>query len=121
MAFFRPSLNEHGLTEQQWRVIRILHQHGEVELYKLSELACILKPSMTGVLNRLIRDGYAIKRKSHEDQRRIHISLTKQGKKAFDSMKEDMENNYRRIQDQFGAEKMEELLRLLNELKKIRP
>ncbi|MGB8973723.1 MAG: homoprotocatechuate degradation operon regulator HpaR, partial [Pseudomonas capeferrum] len=23
MAFFRPLLNEHDLTEQQWRVIRI--------------------------------------------------------------------------------------------------
>lgn len=121
MAFFRPLLNEHGLTEQQWRVIRILHEHGEVELYKLAELACILKPSMTGVLNRLTRDGYAVKRKCHEDQRRVHISLTKQGKQAFYSMAEEMENNYRRIQNQFGTEKMQDLIRLLNEFKKIQP
>ncbi|MFP3560813.1 homoprotocatechuate degradation operon regulator HpaR, partial [Paraburkholderia sp. SIMBA_049] len=26
MAFFRPALNAHDLTEQQWRVIRILRQ-----------------------------------------------------------------------------------------------
>lgn len=50
MSFFRPSLNQHGLTEQQWRVIRILRQQGEMESYQLANQACILRPSMTGVL-----------------------------------------------------------------------
>ncbi|MFL1453986.1 homoprotocatechuate degradation operon regulator HpaR [Marinobacter sp. GN3S48] len=121
MAFFRPALNEHGLTEQQWRVIRILNQHKEVEVYRLAELACILKPSMTGVLNRMIRDGYVIKRKSDTDQRRVHVRLTEKGENAFAAMKEDMERNYQRIQDQFGKDKMQELLQLLNEFKKINP
>lgn len=121
MAFFRPSLNKHGFTEQQWRVIRILNQHQEVEVYRLAELACILKPSMTGVLNRMIRDGYVVKRKCDADQRRVHVKLTEKGEEAFASMKEDMERNYQKIQDQFGDEKMQELLKLLNEFKRISP
>jgi hypothetical protein len=32
-----------------------------------------------------------------------------------------MESNYRRIEAQFGEEKMEQLLALLNELKNIKP
>ncbi|TBW59536.1 homoprotocatechuate degradation operon regulator HpaR [Marinobacter halodurans] len=121
MSFFRPSLNQHGLTEQQWRVIRILRQHGEMESYRLAEMACILKPSMTGVLNRLIRDGYVQKRKCLEDQRRVHVRLTDKGQQCFVSMSGDMERNYRRIQEQFGDDKMDQLLELLNELKRIRP
>ena len=62
MAFFRPLLNEHDLTEQQWRVIRILRQQGELESHQLAHLACILKPSMTGVLGRLERDGIVRRR-----------------------------------------------------------
>lgn len=58
MGFFRPLLNEHGLTEQQWRIIRILWQRGEMESHQLAKQACILKPSMTGVLSRMERDGY---------------------------------------------------------------
>jgi hypothetical protein len=57
MSVFRPSLNEHGLTEQQWRIIRILERYGELEIYQLAELACILKPSMTGVLVRMEAAG----------------------------------------------------------------
>lgn len=121
MAFFRPSLNEHDLTEQQWRVIRILRQQGELENHQLAQQACILKPSMTGVLARLERDGLVRRQKSQQDQRRVFVNLTEQGERCFVSMSEDMENNYRKIQDQFGEEKMQQLLGLLNELKSIKP
>ena len=53
MAFFRPLLNQHGLTEQQWRVIRLLKQRGDTEMHELANQACILKPSMSGVLVRM--------------------------------------------------------------------
>lgn len=121
MVFFRPSLNQHGLTEQQWRIIRILHQQGEMESYQLAHLACILKPSMTGVLARLERDGLVSRCKPAHDQRRMHISLTEKGQQCFLSMSEDMENNYRRIQAQFGEAKLQQLLGLLNDLKQIKP
>lgn len=121
MSFFRPLLNQHGLTEQQWRVIRILRQHGEMESYRLADMACILKPSMTGVLARLERDGIVSRRKAPHDQRRVFIALTEQGHQCFLSMSEGMENNYQRIQQQFGEDKMQQLLGLLNELKQIKP
>jgi len=121
MSFFRPLLNQHNLTEQQWRVIRILRQHGEMESYRLAELACILKPSMTGVLSRLERDGIVSRCKPPHDQRRVYINLTEQGQQCFLSMSDGMESNYRKIQEQFGEEKLQQLLGLLNELKQIKP
>lgn len=121
MAFFRPSLNANGLTEQQWRVIRILSQEGELESHQLALQACILKPSMTGVLSRLERDGLIRRQKSQQDQRRVFVSLTERGEASFAKMSGDMERNYQKIYAQFGQEKMDQLLKLLNELKKIEP
>lgn len=121
MAFFRPALNAHDLTEQQWRVIRILRQQGELESHQLAELACILKPSMSGVLKRLERDGLVARRKSPEDQRRVFITLTDKGQQAFLAMSEEMARNYDRILSQFGEAKLEQLMQLLNEMKKIKP
>ncbi|MBB3273861.1 homoprotocatechuate degradation operon regulator HpaR [Pseudomonas monteilii] len=121
MAFFRPLLNEHDLTEQQWRVIRILKQHSELENYQLAELACILKPSMTGVLGRLERDGLVRRQKAAQDQRRVFVTLTERGEACFASMKEGMEANYQKIQAQFGEEKLQQLMGLLNDLKRIAP
>ena len=121
MAFFRPLLNEHDLTEQQWRVIRILSQQGELESYQLAHLACILKPSMTGVLSRLERDGLVRRQKAAQDARRVFVSLTERGEVCFESMREGMEANYRKIQAQFGEDKLAQLMGLLNELKRIEP
>ena len=80
MSFFRPSLNQHGLTEQQWRVIRILSQHDELEIYQLAELACILKPSMTGVLVRMEAAGMVHRRKAEQDQRRVLVTPGRKGR-----------------------------------------
>lgn len=92
-----------------------------MEVHCLAELACILKPSMTGMLNRLERDGLVTRRKSEQDQRRVLIRLTNQGQQCFLVMVGDMENNYSRILQQFGEDKLQELLRLLSELKQIEP
>lgn len=121
MRFFRPQLNLHGLTEQQWRVIRILRQNGEMESHRLARLACILKPSMSGVLLRLERDGMVRRRKQEQDQRRVLVSLAPKGEQCFESMSMEMERNYQRIQERLGPEKLAELLALLQELKGIRP
>lgn len=121
MAFFRPSLNARDLTEQQWRIIRILRQQGELESHQLASLACILKPSMSGVLARLERDGYVRRWRSTEDQRRVFVRLTDQGQQRFVEMSGDMERNYRRLVDQFGEEKLTQLLSLLDDLKTVSP
>ena len=121
MAFFRPSLNQHGLTEQQWRIIRILRQSGEMEIHQVANQACILKPSMSGVLARMERDGVVRRWKAPQDQRRVYVGLTELGQQCFVAMSEDMARNYQRILEQFGEEKLQQLLGLLGELKQIKP
>lgn len=121
MAFFRPSLNQHDLTEQQWRIMRILRQQGEIEIFQLAQQACILKPSMTGVLARMERDGLIRRWKSEYDQRRALVCLSEKGQQCFVDMSDGMERNYQRIIEQFGEDKLQQLLGLLNELKQIKP
>lgn len=120
MSFFRPSLNQHGLTEQQWRIIRILSQQGELEINQLADLACILRPSMTGVLTRMEAAGMVRRRKAEQDQRRVLVQLDAEGEALFESMSQDMERNYGRLQEQFGEEKLKTLLALLNDLKALK-
>ncbi|MGG2396604.1 homoprotocatechuate degradation operon regulator HpaR [Pseudomonas sp. SH1-B] len=117
MRFFRPLLNQRGLTEQQWRVIRILHQQGELESHRLAHLACILKPSMCGVLERLERAGMLQRTRLASDQRRVLVRLSEQGEQCFAETCEEMERSYRRIQQQLGEEKLVQLVGLLQELR----
>ena len=84
MGYFRPMLNEHGLTEQQWRVIRVLQEYGELEFHKLSRIALIQPPSLTGILTRLERADLVRRTRSRSDQRRLHLSLTPAGLRRFE-------------------------------------
>jgi len=70
------------LTEKQWRIIRILSQHDELEINRLAELACILKPSMTGVLVRMEVVGMVGCCKAEQDQRRVLVWLAEKGRPA---------------------------------------
>src|SRR3954471_21942284 len=52
MRHFRPSLRNHGLTEQQWRILRALASIDAIEVTELARLAFLLGPS----LSRILRD-----------------------------------------------------------------
>jgi DNA-binding MarR family transcriptional regulator len=67
------------------------------------------------------RGGFVRRWRSADDQRRIFVGLTDQGQQRFIEMAGDMEQNYRRLVDQFGEDKLGQLLKLLDELKAVAP
>lgn len=120
MTHFRPALNDIGLTEQQWRIIRILAQYGELESTHLAEKACILKPSLTGIIRRLTEMELVVRRRGDNDQRFVFIDLTKNGEDIFKKMSVEMEKRYDNIHQKMGDEKIEALLELLKEVQKLK-
>ena len=120
MGVFRPQLNELGLTEQQWRIIRVLHEHDDLEFHELVHLACILPPSLTGMLTRLERKGLLRRRKVATDQRRLHVSLTRDGSARFEEMSHRMEELYLVIEAQFGRQRLAQLFALLQRVQELR-
>lgn len=121
MSFFRPILQEAGLTEQQWRVIRALNEYEELESKQLAELCCILSPSLTGIINRLESQGHLKRRKSTEDQRRVLISLTDQAKALFRELSPRLEGRYAHLTSQLSQEKIQQLNELLTEIIDLEP
>jgi len=121
MNFFRPVLQEISLTEQQWRIIRALAEHQELESKQLADLCCILSPSLTGIINRLEQQGYIQRRRSAEDQRRVLISLTDKAQAMFEQVTPLLEDRYREISQQFTQENLDQLSELLNKLSALKP
>lgn len=115
MTFFRPILNRYNLTEQQWRIIRVVDDKRSVDFDTLSKLTCILKPSLTGILNRMERDGLIFKLKPLNDQRKLFISLTQNGQNISKQAHCEIESGYKAIESSFTQEKLALLLTLLDE------
>ena len=116
MAHTRPNLREHGLSDQQWRVLRVLGEHGTVETGRVAREAYILGPSLTGVLTRMERDGLIERARDPEDQRRTVVNATAQGLRLVETLSVAIEAHYAWMDKALGTEKLTQLYALLDEL-----
>jgi homoprotocatechuate degradation regulator HpaR len=116
IARFRPILNEHGITEQQWRIVRALIDTGPMEPREIGELCRISSPSLAGVLSRMEELGYIKRKRLDHDQRRLMVSLTARSRKLSAAMAPRIEATYRGIESVIGAEFSSNLYRALDEL-----
>jgi homoprotocatechuate degradation regulator HpaR len=116
MVRTRPSLREHGLSDQQWRVLRVLGEHGTVETGRVAREAYILGPSLTGVLARMERDGLVRRERDPADQRRTVVEATAKGLKMVERLSRSVEGHYQWLEKSLGRQKLAQLYELLDEL-----
>lgn len=109
MARFRPILAENGLTEQQWRVIRALVEDNGLESTELAERTLILKPSMTGIIDRLERDELVLRKKDKEDGRKTCLWLTRKSKRLYERIMPLIQTEYNDMQDAFSEKSWKNL------------
>jgi len=104
ISYFRPILNAHGITEQQWRIVRVLLDVPALEPRQIGELCAISSPSMAGVLERMEQAGYIARRRVEHDQRRVLVSLTPKARELAAGMASDIDATYRRIEERLGTQ-----------------
>ncbi|SMR73024.1 homoprotocatechuate degradation operon regulator, HpaR [Aliiroseovarius halocynthiae] len=112
---FRQELDDIGLTVQQWRVIRVLAEGKPCCATELAERCVLMPPSLSRILKTLTERGL-IERIEDTDARRRRVQITTEGCRRYTAMSQKAAGIYEDLEEKFGAEKMETLLDLLNEL-----
>lgn len=116
MRQFRPSLRDHGLTEQQWRILRALAAVDAIEVTELAHVAFLLGPSLSRIL-RDLEARHLIERKvAKADLRRAVVSISAKGVKLIEAVAPTSEAIYADITRRYGARKLAELQDLLRTL-----
>jgi homoprotocatechuate degradation regulator HpaR len=118
MAKFRPMLARHDINEQQWRVVRVLGEHGELDATQLAERALVLGPSLTRMIKTLEKRKLIATRNDKADGRRTIISVTAKAKALITEVTPESAAIYNEIEKKFGFEQMEQLLDLLEAVAK---
>ena len=116
MRQFRPSLRQHGLTEQQWRILRALASIEAVEVTELARTAFLLGPSLSRILRDLEARNLIERKTAKADQRRSMVSISEKGVKLMAFVAPSSEAIYAEITRRFGARKLAELQEMLGEL-----
>ncbi len=113
MQQFRPNLRRHGVTEQQWRVLRALQSRGGLEVTELARATCLLPPSLSRILRDLEARRLVVRRPVDNDLRRSRISIAPDGIALIEEVAPDSEAIYAEITRRFGALRLAELQGLL--------
>jgi homoprotocatechuate degradation regulator HpaR len=118
MRQFRPSLRSHGLTEQQWRILRALAAVDAIEVTELARVAFLLGPSLSRIL-RDLEASHLIERKlAKADLRRSVVSISARGLRLIEAVAPTSEAIYAAITRRYGARKLAELQDMLHELER---
>ena len=115
MSQFRPMLAEHGLTEQQWRVLRALTDR-PMTVGSVAERTCLLGPSLSRMLASMEQRSLIVRTIDRADGRRTRIAIAAAGRDLVTRIAPESERVYRDIEGALGVDELDELHRLLDRL-----
>lgn len=116
MRRIRPYLQEHDLTEQQWRVLRVLDEVGPLEPTELGERCVVLTPSLTRILGHLEKRQMIRREKHPTDKRKQVIHLADAGAQVIADIAPRAKVVYDELEQAFGRPQMNNLLNKLGKL-----
>lgn len=116
MKRFRPMLARHGITEQQWRVVRVLCEQGPLSASEAAERASILGPSLTRIIKTLEEAGLIVSERAAADGRRVVLEATPAGVEVIKSAAAERRTIYRDLEKLHGRQFIEDLLDRLETL-----
>ncbi len=99
---FRPILNDVGVTEQQWRVVRALLERGPMEPRQIGDICCLSSSSLVGILTRMEELGLVLRERFQNDQRRVLVSVSDKGIDLATQLAPRIEATYKELETLIG-------------------
>ncbi len=114
----KQAAREVGLTGPQLTVIKLLDTFGDLSLSSLSERIRAQNSTVTGIIDRMEREGLVHRERSTADRRVVYIRLTPKGRQlSKDILVEPMEI-FRTVLSMLSRDDTRDLLRILSKLQK---
>jgi len=83
---YRRVFKDHKISEQQWRILRVLWEVSECTSAELAKRTLLPSPSMVGIIDRMSAKNLVTRQRSEEDRRIVHVSLTNKGQALKDKI-----------------------------------
>jgi len=105
-----------SLTQQKWVLLAALDRHGECVLSALGQSLLVTKANITGMVDRLEREGLVERRRDAADRRQWWVRLTAKGHEALAAMNRLQEEWFERC---FAGMDETEMAAFLGTLRKL--
>ena len=104
------------LTGPQLTVLKVLEGVGDLSLSALSERIRAQNSTVTGIIDRMEREGLVVRTRSTEDRRVVHIQLTEKGARIAREIAVEPMEVFRSALESLSAGEMRDLLKILTKI-----
>ncbi len=108
--------SSHGMTSPQWSVVKALAVKGGLSLSALSEAIQATNSTVTGIVDRMEREGWVSRARSTRDRRVVQIRLTTKGRELARTVSRETPAPLREALGALGPGQSAELRRVLGML-----
>lgn len=116
MAPIRNMLADSGITEQQWRVLRVLSEQGPMDASSLAKQSSLLFPSLTRIAQTMKSKGLITQHADPNDKRRHMLAIADAGQMIIDQNRDQAAAIADRYRQKLGDENLDRLIDLLHML-----
>jgi len=119
-VFARRSMQElcqNKLTLSQFLLLGLLHKEKECKMSHLADFMQVSLPTITGVVDRLVRQGLVLRLSDPNDRRLVKIKLTPQGQSLLQKIFQQRRKTIKELFAQVSDYDRKEYLRILNSIK----
>jgi DNA-binding MarR family transcriptional regulator len=105
-----------NLTGPQLTVIKMLEQIGDLSLSELSDRIRAQNSTVTGIIDRMEREGLVVRERSTSDRRVVHIKLTDKGERIAAEIPVEPMEIFRGALESLSPQETRELLKISTKL-----
>jgi DNA-binding MarR family transcriptional regulator len=106
------------LTGPQLTVVKLLETVGDLSLSELSEKIRAQNSTVTGIIDRMEREGLVTRERSKEDRRVVHIRLTPKGQELARGIPVEPMEIFKGALESLTAQEMRDLMRIMTKVAK---
>ena len=120
MAPIRTMLASADVTEQQWRVLRVLAENGTMDPKDIADQACLLNPSLTRIMQILEKKALILRAPDPDDRRKVRVDISERGLELIERVTPQSNRIFETLEARYGKDQLDQLLDLLNVLSEVK-
>jgi DNA-binding MarR family transcriptional regulator len=106
------------LTGPQLTVVKLLETVGDLSLSELSDRIRAQNSTVTGIIDRMEREGLVLRERSKEDRRVVHIRLTAKGQTLAKEIPVEPMEIFKGALETLSPQEMRDLMRIMTKVAK---
>ncbi len=115
----KENIAKYGLTTSQFFLLIALYEENGILISKLAEKVALDKATLTGIIDRLERDGFVERRDDPKDRRAIRVYLTEKAEALRDELLKIYHKNNSRFLSVLTDEERKAFERIVEKLESV--